>query len=74
MANFALRLPPDLHDELRHYAASSERSLNGLIVYVLRSFMETVEIDKACYTREPYNGVTVASSAAAPNDTEECRR
>ncbi len=33
---FLLRLPPDLHEELRHWAAQELRSLNGQIEYLLR--------------------------------------
>ena len=33
---FLLRLPPDLHDELRAWADQELRSLNGQIEYLLR--------------------------------------
>jgi hypothetical protein len=33
---FLLRLPPDLHDELRAWADAELRSLNGQIEYLLR--------------------------------------
>ena len=33
---FLLRLPPELHDELRRWAESELRSLNGQIEYLLR--------------------------------------
>lgn len=33
---FLLRLPPDLHDELRAWAAQDLRSLNGQIEFLLR--------------------------------------
>ena len=74
MKKFALRLPDDLHSALQEHASDTERSLNGLIVYILRDFVECDCLPNKCYTREHYNGVTVASSVAALNDTEECRR
>jgi hypothetical protein len=33
---FLLRLPPDLHDELRAWAEQDLRSLNGQIEFLLR--------------------------------------
>lgn len=33
---FLLRLPPDLHAELKRWAAADLRSLNGQIEYLLR--------------------------------------
>ena len=33
---FLLRLPPELHEELRRWAESEMRSLNGQIEYLLR--------------------------------------
>lgn len=33
---FLLRLPPDLHDELRTWAEQELRSLNGQIEFLLR--------------------------------------
>jgi hypothetical protein len=33
---FLLRLPPDLHEELRGWAAAELRSLNGHLEYLLR--------------------------------------
>lgn len=33
---FLLRLPPDLHDDLRRWAEAELRSLNGQIEYLLR--------------------------------------
>ena len=33
---FLLRLPPDLHEELRAWAGQDLRSLNGQIEYLLR--------------------------------------
>jgi hypothetical protein len=33
---FLLRLPPDLHDELRAWAGQELRSLNGQIEFLLR--------------------------------------
>jgi len=34
--SFLLRLPPDLHDELKRWAEQDLRSLNGQIEYLLR--------------------------------------
>jgi len=33
---FLLRLPPDLHKDLEHWAADELRSLNAQIEYILR--------------------------------------
>jgi len=33
---FLLRLPPELHEELRRWASQDLRSLNGQIEYLLR--------------------------------------
>lgn len=33
---FVLRLPPDLHEELKAWASREERSLHAQILYVLR--------------------------------------
>lgn len=33
---FVLRLPPDLHEELKAWAEEEERSLHAQIIYVLR--------------------------------------
>ena len=40
MKKFALRLPDDLHSALQEHASDTERSLNGLIVYILRDVPE----------------------------------
>ena len=37
---FLVRLPPELHDELRRWAASELRSLNGQIEFLLRDAVE----------------------------------
>ena len=37
---FLLRLPPELHAELRRWAASELRSLNGQIEFLLRDAIE----------------------------------
>ena len=37
---FLLRLPADLHEELRAWAAQELRSLNGQIEFLLRSAVE----------------------------------
>lgn len=37
---FLLRLPPDLHEELRGWAAQELRSLNGQIEFLLREALK----------------------------------
>lgn len=36
IVRFVLRLPPDLHEELKNWAEREERSLHAQIVYILR--------------------------------------
>ena len=37
---FLLRLPPELHEELRRWASSELRSLNGQIEFLLRDAVQ----------------------------------
>ena len=74
MKQFALRLDEGLYRDLQTFADITERSTNGLIVFILRNYIQSAKFNGECSTREHYNSTTVASSAAAPNDTEECRR
>lgn len=74
MKQFALRLDEGLYRDLQTLADITERSTNGLIVFILRDYMQSAKFNGKCSTREHYNRTTVASSVAAPNDTEECRR
>lgn len=37
---FLLRLPPELHDELKRWAAADLRSLNGQIEFLLRDALK----------------------------------
>ena len=74
MKQFALRLDEGLYRDLQTLADITERSINGLIVFILRDYIQSAKFNGECSTREHYNSTTVASSAAAPNDTEECRR
>lgn len=37
---FLLRLPPDLHAQLKDVAAREERSLNAQIVYALKQWLK----------------------------------
>lgn len=37
---FLLRLPPELHDELRQWASAELRSLNGQIEFLLRDALK----------------------------------
>jgi len=36
VVRFLLRLPPDLHDQLKAWAEEEERSLHAQIIYALR--------------------------------------
>jgi predicted HicB family RNase H-like nuclease len=44
--SYALRLPPELHLKLKAAAAENGRSLNGEIVYRLRSSFEAYRLNR----------------------------
>ena len=44
---FVLRLPPDLHEELKALAARERRSLHGQILYLLQRAVEVTREGKA---------------------------
>ncbi|MCE9637069.1 MAG: toxin-antitoxin system HicB family antitoxin [Planctomycetes bacterium] len=53
---FLLRLPPDLHDELRAWAEHDLRSLNAQIEYLLREAVQRRKGDRAAKSRAPRTG------------------
>jgi hypothetical protein len=44
---FVLRLPPDLHEELKTLAARERRSLHGQILYLLQQAVDRGQEGKA---------------------------
>lgn len=59
---FLLRLPPDLHAELKRWAATELRSLNGQIEFLLRDALRRARARKSEHDSGP--------ERAAPDDGE----
>lgn len=51
--SFLLRLPPDLHHELKRWAASELRSLNGQIEFLLRDALRRHSAGKSARDSGP---------------------
>ena len=47
LVNFLLRLPPDLHAQLKAWAEHEKRSLHAQIIYVLRRALREWEANDA---------------------------
>lgn len=38
--NLTLRLPIEIHQELKKIALEEERSINGMIIYIIKKYIE----------------------------------